>query len=42
LVKVAAEGPEGPNGLVIPIAGHRDDVEGRADIEAGRIGVDRG
>jgi hypothetical protein len=40
-VEIAAERPEGPNGFVVPIAGHRDDVEGRADVDAGRIWVDR-
>jgi hypothetical protein len=41
-VEIAAERPEGANRVVVPIAGHRNDMEGRADIDAGRIWVDCG
>ena len=41
-VEIAAERPEGANRVVVPIAGHRNDMEGRADIDSSRIWVDRG
>jgi len=41
-MQVAAEGPERAHWLLVSVTRHRDDMEGRADIDAGRIGVDSG
>jgi len=41
-MKVTSECAERPHRLRVTLRRHRHDMKGRADIEAGRIGVDRG
>ena len=40
-MEIPAKSPEGTNRLFVSVGGHGDDVERRADIEPGRIRVDR-
>ena len=37
LMKIAAEASKRADWSRVPLAGHRDDMEGRADIDAGRM-----
>jgi len=41
-MQVPAERAERPHRLLVTIRCYRHDMKGRADIEAGGIGVDRG